>query len=224
MTMKKADKNLRTHVLDELDWDPSIEADNIGVAVSEGVVTLSGEVPSYPQKRAAERAALRVEGVEGIANDLKVRLPDDHEHTDTDIAKAAHRAIEWHSQLPSEKITVKVEEGWITLQGTVNWYYQAARAEEAVRHLLGVRGVRNELVVEKKRALEDTRQQIRRALERQVGRDIERLRIHVDDGVVTLKGTVDAWADRENIERAAWAAPGVREVHNNLNVEANHAY
>ena len=218
MTMKNVDKHLRTYVLDELDWDPSIEADDIGVAVSDGIVTLSGRVTSYPEKRAAERAALRVEGVEGVANDIKVRLPSDYERSDTDIAKAARQAIEWHTELPTDGIKVKVEDGWITLKGTVDWYFQTTRAEQTVRNLTGVRGVRNELTVTKRPAPSDLRERIRKALKRHAGRDTDRLSISVDDGTVTLEGTVDAWADRENIERAVWAAQGVKMVKNNLKV------
>jgi osmotically-inducible protein OsmY len=219
MTMKKENKALRTHVLDELDWAPNVDAENIGVAVSDGVVTLSGSVPSYAEKRAAERAVLRVAGVKGIANDLTVRLPDKFERSDTDIAKAVRRAIEWHTQLPTDAITVKVEDGWVTLQGTVNRYSQTSLAERLVRDLMGVRGVRNELMVEKRPVPDDVHERIRTALERQAGVEADRIRITVDDGTVTLKGTVASWADREDVERAAWAAPGVTEVKNELTVD-----
>lgn len=219
MTMNKTDKNLRTYVLDELDWEPSIEASDIGVAVSDGIVTLSGRIPSYPQKRAAERAALRVEGVKGIANEIAVRLPGDYERTDTDIAKAARRAIEWHSQLPTDEITVKVDDGWVTLEGRVHWNYQRARAEQAVRYLTGVRGVSNQLAVESRPMPGDVRDKIRKALQRQAGKEVDRLTITVDDGTVTLKGTVGSWADREEIERAVWSAPGVDGVQNKLTVD-----
>jgi osmotically-inducible protein OsmY len=220
MTMKKENKALRTHVLDELDWAPNVDAENIGVAVSDGVVTLSGSVPSYAEKRAAERAVLRVAGVKGIANDLTVRLPDKFERSDTDIAKAARRAIEWHTELPTDKIKVKVDDGWVTLDGTVSWNYQRVRAETAVRYLAGVRGVSNQITVKSRPVPGDVRERIRKALERRADRETDRLSITVEGETVTLKGTVDSWADREDIERAVWDAPGVSKVHNKLNVDA----
>ena len=219
MTMTKEGKALRTHVLDELEWTPSVDAEDIGVAVSDGIVTLTGRVLSYAQKRAAERAVLRVSGVEGVANDLTVKIPDKFERSDTDIAKAARRAIEWHSQLPTDKIKVKVDDGWVTLEGMVNWNYQRNRAAQAVRYLTGVRGVTNQLNVRSRPMPNDVREKIRKALERQAGKETDRLSITVDDGTVTLKGTVDSWADREEIERAVWSAPGVRKVKNNLKVD-----
>jgi osmotically-inducible protein OsmY len=223
--MQRTDKDLRTHVLDELDWTPNIDAGDIGVGVSEGVVTLTGQVHSYAQKREAERAVLRVAGVRGVANDIEVRLPEDHERSDTDITKAAVRAIDWHTQLPAEKIKVKVQNGWITLQGTVNWHYQKTRAEQAVRYLTGVRGVRNELTVKNRPAPGDVRKRIRTALERRADDEANQLRISVESGEVTLKGTVPSWTDRENIEQAAWDAPGVTKVKNQLKVEgAAYAY
>lgn len=217
--MKKADKDLRMHVVDELDWEPSVDAGDIGVAMSEGVVTLTGQVPSYAQKRAAERAVMRVEGVKGVANDIKVEIPEEHERTDTDITKAAIRALEWHTQLPAEDIKVKVENGWITLQGTVEWNYQRSRAERAVRYLVGVRGVNNQLKVKTKTTPGDVRERIRKALERHADTEAERIRISVDGDKVTLSGEVQSWADREDIEYAVWGAPGVTEVKNNLRVE-----
>jgi len=219
MSMNKKDKDLRVHVLDELDWTPDVDADDIGVAVSDGVVTLTGHVPSSAQKRGAERAVLRVADVKGIANDLEVRLPEDHERSDTDITRAALQAIEWHTQLPTDALTVKVEDGWVTLRGTVNRYSQTSQAERLVRDLMGVRGVRNELMVEKRPVPDDVHERIRTALERQAGVEADRIRITVDDGTVTLKGTVASWADREDVERAAWAAPGVSEVKNELTVD-----
>ena len=219
MTMKKEDKSLRTHVLDELDWAPNVDAENIGVAVSDGVVTLSGRVPTYAQKRAAERAVLRVAGVKGIANDLKVHLLEKFERSDTDITKAVLRALEWHTQLPADKIKVKVDDGWVTLEGSVNWNYQRVRAEKAVGYLAGVRGVSNQITVTSRPMPSDLRERIRKALERQAGRETDRLSITVEEGTVTLKGSVDSWADREDVERAVWDASGVTKVNNKLKVD-----
>lgn len=219
MSMSNPDKALRVHVLDELDWAPDVDADHIGVAVSDGVVTLSGPVTSVPQKRAAERAAFRVAGVRAVANGLEIDLPEEHERSDTDIAKAAVRAIEWHAEIPAEDIHIRVDDGWVTLEGTVPEHYQRDRAEEIVRPLMGVRGVTNHLELEFQPAPDDLHERIRAALERQADRDADRIRISVNDGSVTLDGTVEWWAEREDAEAAVWAAPGVRQVKNNLKVK-----
>jgi osmotically-inducible protein OsmY len=219
MTMQRDNKELRKKVLNELDWEPSLEADDIGVAVSDGVVTLTGHVPSYAQKRAAERAVLHLASVKGVANDIEVELPEKHERTDTDITKAALRAIDWHSQLPSDDIKVKVQNGWVTLEGTVDWNYQRTKAERAVRYLVGVRGVSNHLKVKSQTTPDDIRSRIKKALERQVDKEADRISITVDEDTVTLRGSVQSWADREDIEYAAWGAPGITEVKNELTVK-----
>jgi len=225
MTMRTADKALRTLVLNELDWTSSVDADEVGVAVSDGVATLTGPVSSYAEKRSAERAAFRVAGIRGVANDLEVRLPDKFERSDTDIGKAAVRAINWHTQLPAEDIDVAVDDGWVTLAGTVTWNYQRKRAEQAVRFLTGVRGVSNKIGVRSRPVPGDVRSRIRNVLERQAGQESDQLTIVVENGTATLKGTVPSWADREDIEKAAWAAPGVTTVQNKLDVQTEaHAY
>lgn len=224
MSNKALNRNLRQHVLDELDWEPSIDSGNIGVAVNEGVVTLSGHVPSYAQKRTAERAVMRVKGVKGLANEIDVQLPSDHERSDADIAKAAIQAIEWQTMLPSDKIKVKVENGWLTLEGTVDWNYQRHYAERTVRNLIGVRGISNLIDVEAGPTPDDVRQRIKRSLERHAEEDADRIEVRVEGKTVTLKGTVRSWIEREDAEHAAWSAPGITQVNNQLKVAPRAAF
>lgn len=218
MTSKASNRNLRQHVLDELDWEPKIDSGNIGVAVKDGIVTLSGHVPSFAQKRAAEQTVLKVAGVKGVADEIDVQLPTDRQRTDAELAKAAVQAIEWNTQVPDEMVKVKVDDGWLTLEGTVDWDYQRKQAERAVRHLIGVRGVSNLVQVKPSATPGDIQNKIKRALERRADEDAERITVKVKGSAVTLEGTVDSWADREDAEDAAWAAPGVTEVNNNLKV------
>lgn len=218
MPTNRTTKELRKSVLEELDWEPSIDASDIGVAVGDGVVTLSGTVPTYAEKRAAERAALRVAGVRGLANDIEVRLATDHQRTDSEIAKAAVEALERNIQVPSDAVKLKVADGWITLEGTVKWDYQRKRAERAVRYLMGVRGLTDNLNVKQRPTPNNIRDRIKTSLERRVAEQSDRIQVKVDDGKVTLSGTVPSWPDREDVESAVWSAPGVTNVENNLKV------
>lgn len=218
MSGKASNRNLRQHVRDELDWEPKIDSDNIGVAVKDGIVTLNGHVPSFAQKRAAEQVVLRVAGVKGIANEIDVQLPTDRTRTDAELAKAAVQAVEWNTQVPDETVKVKVDDGWLTLEGTVEWDYQRKQAERAVRNLIGVRGVSNLVKVKPSATPGNIQTKIKRALERRADEEAERITVQVEGGAVTLEGTVHSWADREDAEDAAWAAPGVTEVENNLKV------
>jgi osmotically-inducible protein OsmY len=218
MTSKAANRNLRQHVLDELDWEPQIDSAHIGAAVKDGIVTLSGHVPTYAQKRAAERAVLRVDGVKGIANEIAVQLPTRHAYTDAELADAAVRAIAWNTHVPDGAVKVKVENGWISLSGTVDWNYQRRQAERAVRSLKGVREVSNLIQVTPSARPTDIHAKIKQALARRADEDAERITVTVDGSEVTLKGTVDSWTDRDSVEEAAWSAPGVTDVHNKLTV------
>ena len=212
----KTDSELRRDVERELEWDPSIDARNIGVAVKNGVVTLTGYVSSYADKWRAERIAKRVAGVTAIANEIEVKLST--ERTDPDIAEAARAALKSDSRVPADRIKVIVERGWVTLEGTVDYYYQKSAAESDVRYIAGVRGVTNAIVVTPKVSPTDIRLKIEEALKRSAQLDASRISVETEGSKVILSGTVRSWAEREEAELAAWAAPGVTEVENRIKV------
>jgi len=218
MTMKRTNKDLRKRVLDELDWEPSIDSADIGLAVKDGVVTLTGHVPTYAQKRTAERTVIRLSGVKGVANDIEVKLPSEHKRSDADLAQAAVEALDRNVQIPADAVKVKVDNAWVTLEGVVHWDYQRRRAERAVRYLIGVKGVNNLLRVKERATPGDLRERIKRALERRVDEEAKRINVGVDGDTVTLTGTVPSWTDRDDIENAVWSAPGIRKVKNELKV------
>lgn len=218
MTAKQSNKDLRKRVLNELDWEPSLDSADVGVAVKDGIVTLSGHVPSYAQKRTAERTVLRLSGVKGVANEMKVRLSSDHGRSDSEIAQAVVHSLERHIQIPADAIKVKVDNGWITLEGVVEWNYQRKRAERAIRYLMGVKGVSNHLRVKERATPGDLHQRIKQALERRIDEEAKHISVSVDGDTVTLSGTVPSWSDRNDIEDAVWAAPGVTTVKNKLKV------
>jgi osmotically-inducible protein OsmY len=206
------DRDLQEHVQKALDWEPSVDSAGIGVSVENGVVTLRGDVKSYWEKAAAERVALRVYGVKAVANDMNVRLGDDQKKTDTDIAQAVVSALRWNTVVPEEKISVSVSEGWVTLKGKVDWEYQRAAAAHAVRDLTGVRGVTNIIALEPHISVSDVKSKIEAALKRSAEVDARRINVGVTDGKVILSGNVHSWFERDEARRAAWAAPGVKEV------------
>jgi osmotically-inducible protein OsmY len=212
----KTDSELRRDVERELEWDPSIDARNIGVAAKNGVVTLTGYVSSYADKWRAERIAKRVSGVTALANEIEVKLST--ERTDPDIAEAARAALKADSRLPADRIKVIVERGWVTLEGTVDYYYQKSAAESDVRYIAGVRGVTNALVVTPKVSPTDIRMKIEEALKRSAQLDASRISVETEGSKVILSGTVRSWAEREEAEMAAWAAPGVTQVENKIKV------
>jgi len=212
----RTDLQLHKDVIEELRWDPQINEAEIGVSVKSGVVTLSGTVESFGQKHAAERAVERVAGVRAVAEELHVRPTTQHQHDDTDIAHAAVYALSWNVEIPAKKITVKVEGGWITLTGTVDWNFQRLAAEFAVRYLPGVKGLLNLIEVKPPVSPAEVKAKIEAALKRNAEIDAERITVDAADGKVTLKGNVRSWTERVDAEHAAWAAPGVREVDDRL--------
>jgi osmotically-inducible protein OsmY len=214
----KTDKELRKDVLAELEYEPSIDATQIGVAVKDGVVTLTGSVESYFEKWRAERAAERVEGVRAVANELEVRLPGDSKRKDTDIAAAAVNALKWNSLVPADKVKVTVEGGWITLKGEVPYRFQKEAAESAVRHLTGATGVSNLIQIKPNVSSTEVKKKIEEALERMAQVDARQIQIETSDGKVILKGKVRSWAEREEAEKAAWRAPGVAQVEDQIRV------
>ncbi len=212
----KTDKQLQQDVLDDLRWDPSVDASKIGVTANNGVVTLTGSVPTYFQKQNGERVAKRVSGVRAVANDIEVRLPTATEKTDSDIASATLHALKWDAAVPDEKITVGVSKGWVTLDGSVDWNYQREAAEKAVATLVGVKGVSNRVSVAPHVKSKEVMSEIKAALHRYA--DVEARNIQIDsiDSTITLRGQVRSWAERKEVESAAWMAPGVTQVKNEI--------
>jgi osmotically-inducible protein OsmY len=214
----KSNNELRRDVERELEWEPAVDERRIGVSVIDGVVTLTGHVPTYSQRWKAERAVERVEGVRGVANELEVHLAN--EVSDTDIAKAAVDALNWDITVPSDRIKVKVDKGWVTLTGDVNWDFQRRAAERAVRNLSGVKGLTNLITVKPTVKPQNVKSMIEETFKREAVLDARSIDVEVSGTEVTLRGTVRSWLERYEAEKAAWAAPGVTAVHNRITVEA----
>jgi osmotically-inducible protein OsmY len=212
--MTKNDSQLQTDVIEELGFDPTVDATQIGVGAKDGVITLTGTVDSYPEKLAAERAVKRVAGVHGIAEELKIDVPATHQRGDADIARAAVLALEWDTMVPKNKVTVKVENGWLTLEGELDSSYQRDAARRAVEHLVGLYGVSNSINIKSTVFSGDVRAEIRKAFGRAAEIDANKVQVEINNGVVTLRGDVHAWNERDEASVAALSVPGVKVVNN----------
>jgi osmotically-inducible protein OsmY len=210
------DDQLQKAVLAELNWEPSITAAHIGVTANNGTITLTGHVQSYGQKHAAEMATGRVKGVKAIAEEIEVRLPFEIKRDDTDIATAAADRLAWDTGTPKDAVKVKVENGWLTLTGQVNWYFQKEAAEREVRYLMGVIGVSNQITIKSHVDTAHLQDDIQRALHRSIFFQPEKVHVSAHEGHIKLTGTVASWQERLTAGSTAWSARGAMSVENNL--------
>jgi osmotically-inducible protein OsmY len=219
MKGSKEDSNLQKRVLEELEFEPSINAAHIGVVAEDGVVSLSGHVASYAEKFEIERAVRRVKGVTAIAEQIEVRYPSDKKTADDEIARRAVHILEWYDVPPREAIRVTVQNGWLTLNGQVDWHYQKRAAEDAVRKLSGLVGITNNIAIAPSVQPSDVQQKIEDALRRRAEVEAREIRVKVQDRTkVCLEGRVDSWDERQAAEAAAWSVAGVQSVDNRLSI------
>lgn len=212
----KTDMQMQQDVLAELKWEPAVNAAQIGVEVKDGVVTLAGHVSSYAEKWDAERAAQRVSGLKALAIEIDVTLPGSSKRNDSDIAHSAENVLQWMTYLPEDAVKVVAEKGWITLSGDVDWDYQKQAATGAVRHLMGVTGVSNQIVIKPKVSLSAVESEIEAALKRRAHIDAQKISVEIQGANVTLTGTVHSLAERNLACHSAWSTPGVQNVVDHL--------
>lgn len=212
----KTDADLKRDVAAELAWDPSVKSTAIGVAVKDGVVTLTGHLDTFAEKHAVARAVQRVAGVKAIALELDVKLAPDHRRSDTEIAANAEQALKWSTLVSPEAVRITVDHGWVTLQGELDWEYQRRSVDKAIRPLMGVVGISNEIKLRSKLRPDDLSRKIEAALTRQAIREARHIQVSVDGTTVKLTGKVHSWHEREAAQGVAWSAPGVHAVINEL--------
>jgi osmotically-inducible protein OsmY len=215
----KTDHEILRDIQDELKWDPYLSSSEIGISVKDGIVTLTGVVDAYWKKVAAENAVKRVSGVTAVVQKIEVRLSESGKRKDTDIAEAIQSAFKWSVLVPKDKIKIKVENGWVTLEGDVEWEYQKNAARKAVEKLAGVAGVTNNIRVTPKAAPSEIKEKIKTAFLRNASLDSDRINISVDGSTVRLSGKVRSWAEKKEAERQAWLAPGVTKVENDIEID-----
>lgn len=208
----KTDKQLQTDVLAELSWEPSVSSEDIGVEVKDGIVTLAGHVRSYAEKIGAERAAMRVAGVKALAVEMNVKLAGSSLRDDADIARSVENVLQWTTYLPKDAVKIKVEGGWVTLSGQVSWEYQRRAATDAVRFLIGVKGVNDQLIIKPSLSAPAVKADIEAALKRRAQKDASAISVTIEGTDVTLSGKVQSWSERELATATAWMSPGVGTV------------
>lgn len=219
LSKEKTDSDIKSDVLIELKYEPSVKTTDIGVLVKDGAVTLTGFTTTYGEKWDAVRATKRVSGVRAVADDIKVKLASSHDRTDGEIAASAADHLEWSTSVPNDKVDITVQDGWVTLAGKLEWWYQKNAAENAVIFLTGVKGVTNLITIKSKAAASEIESSIEKAFERTALLDSNKIKVKTSGNDVTLTGKVRTYAEKEEAERVAWAAPGVYSVDNKIKVE-----
>jgi osmotically-inducible protein OsmY len=215
----KTDARLKKDITDELDWEPSVNATHIGVSVDRGVVTLTGHIDTYAEKAAIERAVQRVQGVQALALELDVKLAPNHQRSDTELAQVLQTALQAQALVPASRVVLKVERGWVTLTGEVDWDYQRSNAERTVHQTMGVVGVSNRITLKPRTVPTDVSNRIKDALARQAEREARGIDVAIAGSTATLRGAVHSWAERNAAQGAAWSAPGITLVVNELRVQ-----